>query len=466
MVTLSFFGATGTVTGSRYLLEVKQENWLIDCGFFQGKKEDRQKNWNPFPILPSEIHRIFLTHAHLDHAGFLPRLVKQGFRGPVYCTDSTADLLEIMLLDSAHIQEEDAYWANKKGFSKHKPALPLYTTEDAKQALTYIKPVTYGENIHPISDVRVKFRDAGHILGSSFLDFKFDTPHGKRKIVFSGDLGRPNKPILRDTSQAFNVDYLIVESTYGDRLHDEHDLKKELETVLNESFKRNGMVLMPSFAVGRTQTLLYMIRELEEQGRIPSVPVFVDSPMAVDVTEIFRKHSADLNLATRVKKLEGTKIFTPTQLKLCRTRDESKQINPIRGKAIVISASGMATGGRILHHLAQRLAHPENTVVFTGYQAYGTRGRTILEGAKSVKIHGHHIPIKAQVTNLHGFSGHADWREILAWLMGFNKEPKQIFITHGEPEASSSLQEHITQQYGWVTHIPSYGQRFTLDISF
>jgi len=465
MAQLTFYGATGTVTGSRFLLDTGGEKLLVDCGLFQGTKDNRLRNWEPFPHDPADIDRVLLTHAHIDHTGYLPRLSRDGFRGPVHCTHATRDLCEIMLRDSAHLQEEDARWANEKGFSKHSPALPLSTVEDAERALGLFKPLHYGQDFFPGGDVRIKLKDSGHILGSSFIDIKTTVNGRTRKILFSGDFGRPARPDLREPVQVFNVDYLVLESTYGDRLHDSRaDPADELARVIVETNERGGILVIPSFAVGRTQTLLYVIRELEDAGRIPSRPVYMDSPMSIHTTDIFEKRIAELNLSSRVAALEGIKLFHPRQLHMCISRNQSKAINEIRHGAIVISSSGMATGGRILHHLMQRLPHPEHTILFIGYQAEGTRGRTILDGADTVKFHGVEVPIRANIESIAGFSGHGDYNEILAWLMGFNRPPDKTYIVHGEPEASKSLAEKIGDRYGWNVVIPGRDQTVELDM--
>ena len=463
MAQLTFLGANGTVTGSRFLLDAEKIKLLIDCGLFQGLKQDRLKNWEPFPIPPAEIDHVLLTHAHLDHSGYLPRFTKQGFTGKVHCTWSTFDLCKIMLRDSGHLQEEDAYWANKKKFSKHDPALPLYTVEDAENSLKYFDPVFYGQDLFVTDSLRVEFRDAGHILGSSFVDIKNTSNKRIRKILFSGDLGRPSRPILRDPVQIFEVDYLVLESTYGDRLHDPKPPEEELARVINESVKRGGSLVIPSFAVGRTQELLFCIRELEEQGKIPSLPVFVDSPMAIDTTMIFEKRKGDYNLEAKILELEGKNILKTRQIKFCRSTEESKQLDEQKIPGIIISASGMVEGGRILHHLAHRLPHPQNTVLFIGFQAAGTRGRTILEGKPTVKIHGQQIPIRAKIENISGFSAHADYNETLAWLMGFNRPPLKTFIVHGEPEASEALAEKIKNRFVWDVIIPKFMESFEID---
>ena len=463
MAQLTFLGANGTVTGSRFFLDVEKTKLLVDCGLFQGLKQDRLKNWEPFPIPSAEIDRVLLTHAHLDHSGYLPRFVKQGFTGKVHCTWSTFDLCNIMLRDSGHLQEEDASWANKKKFSKHDPALPLYTVEDAENSLKYFDPVFYGQDLYVTNSLRVEFRDAGHILGSSFVDIKNTSNKRIRKILFSGDLGRPSRPILRDPVQIFEVDYLILESTYGDRLHDPKPPEEELARVINESVKRGGLLVIPSFAVGRTQELLFCIRELEEQGKIPSLPVFVDSPMAIDTTMVFERRKGDYDLEAKVLELEGKNILKTRQIKFSRSTEESKQLDALKNPGIIISASGMVEGGRILHHLAHRLPHPQTTVLFIGFQAAGTRGRTILEGKPTVKIHGQQIPVRAKIENISGFSAHADYNEILAWLMGFNRPPLKTFIVHGEPDAAQALEEKIKNRFGWDVIIPKFMESFEID---
>jgi metallo-beta-lactamase family protein len=464
MARLTFLGAIDGVTGSKFLLEIGRDCWLIDCGLFQGPKKVRMRNWEPLPLNPSKIDRVLLTHAHIDHSGYLPRFCKDGFSGPVHCTHATHDLCEIMLRDSAHLQEEDAAWANKKGFSKHKPALPLYTLKNAEHALGMFSPLYYGEGISIGNDIRLKFRDAGHILGSAFVDVKTTKRKKSRKILFSGDLGRPERVILRDPVQVFNVDYLVLESTYGNRLHEDVTPHEELAKVINRSVDRGGVLVIPSFSVGRTQTLLYVIRELEEDRKIPVLPVYMDSPMAIDATDIFRKRLAEQDLAARIQSLEGKELFRPKKLHICKSREESKAINKIKKRAVIISASGMVTGGRILHHFRERLPYESNTMLFIGYQAVGTRGRLILDGRGSVKIHGEEVPVNAQVENITGFSGHADYNEIMAWLMGFNKPPDKTFIVHGEPEASAALADKIRNYFKWDVIIPEVDESFDLTL--
>jgi len=463
--TLTFLGATGTVTGSRYLLDTKGRKLLVDCGLFQGLKKNRLKNWDPFPVPPKEIEKVLLTHAHIDHSGYIPRLCKQGFTGKIHCTHATNDLCEIMLRDSGHLQEEDARWANKKGFSRHKPALPLYTVADAEKALQRFAPVHYGEDLFIAEGLRVKFKDAGHILGSAFVDIKVTNGGKPKRFLFSGDIGSPDRPILWDPVQVYEVDYLILESTYGDRLHTAgHKTRgEELARVINESVQRGGVLIIPAFAVGRTQELLFYIRELEEKNQIPTLPVYVDSPMAVRATSVFEKMKGYYDFRAKLLELEGREILRPKRLHCTKDVNESKALHNLEGPAIIISASGMLQGGRILHHLEHRISRPDNTVLFVGYQAEGTRGRAILEGKPEIKIHGQSVTVKAKIENISGFSAHADYNEILAWLMGFNRPPLKTFIVHGEPEASQALAARIKDLLGWDVVIPGLNESFKLN---
>ncbi len=464
LAKISFLGATGTVTGSKYLLETCGKKLLIDCGLFQGLKKNRLRNWEPFPVPPAEIDAVILTHAHIDHCGYLPRLCKEGFKGPIYCTPATQEFCELLLRDSAHLQEEDARWANKKGFSKHKPALPLYTGQDAENCLKQFVSQKYGKSLDLTDDLRVKFRDAGHILGSAFAEFKITQGETVRKVLFSGDIGGPNRPILNDPAQVREVDYLIVESTYGNRLHGDNQSNREAELakVINESVERNGVMVIPAFAVGRTQELLFHIRELENNGAIPKLPVYIDSPMAINATKITQEMQSGYDLTARMLILDGQDILKTANLNIAKSVEESKALHNVKGPAIIISASGMLAGGRILHHLKHRLSKPENTLLFVGYQAEGTRGRALQGGKTEIKIHGQMIPVKAHIETISGFSAHADYREILAWLMGFNRAPLQTFIVHGEPEASQAMGEKIQKQLDWPVTIPEHGQSFEL----
>ena len=465
LAKITFLGATGTVTGSKYLFEACGRKLLIDCGLFQGLKENRQRNWEPFPVNPAGIDAVILTHAHIDHCGYLPRLTREGFTGPVYCTHVTHEFCKLLLPDSAHLQEEDARWANKKGFSKHKPALPLYTTADVEKCLQQFSARHYGESINLADGMRLKFRDAGHILGSAFANIKITQGDTVSKILFSGDIGGPNRPILNDPTQVYEVDYLLVESTYGNRLHGDKqsNREQELARVINDSVKRGGVLIIPAFAVGRTQELLYHIRELEMSGAIPALPVYIDSPMAINATAITTKMQDGYDMTARMLMLDGIEILKTNNLHIAKSVEESKALHTIKGPAIIMSASGMLAGGRILHHLFQRLPKPQNTLLFVGYQAEGTRGRALQGGNTEVKIHGQMVPVKAHIETISGFSGHADYREILAWLMGFNRPPKQTFIVHGEPDASQAMSDKIQKQLNWSVTIPKHGQSFELN---
>ncbi|MCC5839186.1 MAG: MBL fold metallo-hydrolase [Opitutales bacterium] len=455
---LTFLGAAGTVTGSRFLLETANRRFLIDCGLFQGPKRLRLKNWEPFPVSVADLDGILLTHAHIDHTGFLPRLRADGYEGPIWCTDATADLARILLPDTGHLQEEEARWANKRGYSKHHPAKPLFTRADAEATLPLLQPVAYGEHFRPADAFRAKYTDAGHILGSAILDLKSNLLGGPRKLVFSGDLGRPLDAVLRTPTQPYNVDYLVLESTYGNRLHAETDLLLDLARVVNEAMARDGVLVVPAFAVGRAQTLLFLLRTLEEDGLIEPVDIYLDSPMAQEALRVHRRHVADLNLRCRRLHLRGVDLFRPRNLRLSVSREDSIALHDIGKRAIIISASGMATGGRVLHHLAHRLPHPQHTILFIGFQAEGTRGRTIiLEGRPHVKIHGQEVPIRAQIERIEGFSGHADYEEIMAWLLGFNRAPERVFLVHGQPEAAAELAHHIRKQFQWDVTVPEEG---------
>ena len=463
MASLQFLGAAGTVTGSRFLLGIDKQKFLIDCGLFQGKKENRLRNWEPFPVDPAQISRIFLTHAHIDHTGYLPRFCRDNFNGKIHCTHATHELTEIMLRDSAYLQEEDARWANKRHSSKHSPALPLYTREDAEKVNGYFDALHYGQPLFLGKDLRVKFRNAGHILGSSYVEFKRVDGAKSKKILFSGDFGRPDRAVLRDPVQVYNVDHLVLESTYGNRLHGDEQPVNKLIQVIHDSIKRRGMLIIPSFSVGRTQTILYLIRRLEEENKIPRLPVYMDSPMAIAASEVFEKNINDLNLTARKFHGRGLEIFKTHDLHICKTRDESKAINQVAEKGIIISASGMVTGGRILHHMQARLPYRQNTVLFIGYQAEGTRGRAILDGKDSVKIFGTQVPVNAHIESISGFSGHGDYEEILAWLSAFNHPPKMTYLVHGESDASNALAEKIRRKLGWKVTVPEMGQKVEFD---
>jgi metallo-beta-lactamase family protein len=444
---LTFLGGAGTVTGSKYLVEKDGRRLLLDCGLFQGLKSLRLRNWDAQPFDPREIDCVVLSHAHLDHSGYLPLLAKQGFRGPIHCTQGTRDLLEIMLLDSARLQEEDAARANRYGYSKHRPALPLYAEEDARRALGLIEAHAYGASFSIGPMGQVLFRRAGHILGSASVELDLGGSEPFR-LVFSGDLGRWNRPIIRDPELVPEADLLLVESTYGDRTHATKS-EETLVRVITETAHRGGAVIVPAFAVGRTQELIWTIRKLEDEGLLPLISVYVDSPMAIDVTRIYCEHPEDHDVDMRI--LMDTKRcpLCCREYHLVRTAQESKALGGKTGPMVIIAGSGMATGGRVLHHLKQRLPDHRNTVLLVGYQAAGTRGRALQEGASAVRIHGQDVPVRARVETVDGLSAHADQGELLRWMRGFRRPPKQTYVVHGEPGPSQALAAAIRAQLGW-----------------
>ena len=464
MTKITFLGAAGTVSGSKYLVDTGETRFQVDCGMFQGPKKLRLLNWERPVVPPSSIDHVLLTHAHIDHSGMLPVLVREGFNGKIWTTSVTAELCEISLLDAAHLQEEDARFANKMRFTKHKPALPLFTTDDAERVVPHFRPIDY-DKVTQLSDgTSVRFLDAGHILGSAIVDANVPSDGSTVRIVFSGDLGRYDALILRDPEPVERADYLLVESTYGNRQHPQDEPADALAAIINETAKRGGMLVIPSFAVGRTQTLLYLLRDMRLRKVIPDLPIFVDSPMAQRVTDVFCRHIEvfDEEAQSVYQKTGKCPILSPN-VRFVHTKEESQKINDLRFPAIILSSSGMATGGRILHHLKYRLPDPRNTVLFVGYQAVGTRGQMLRDGAREIKIHGEMVPVRAQIRNIEVFSGHADSTEILRWLQSFKQPPKMTFVVHGEPEASGALAGEIQRTLGWKTHIPEYLETFNLD---
>ena len=449
---LTFLGGAGTVTGSSYLLEAEGKRVLLDCGLFQGFKQLRLRNWEKFPVPAASVDAIVLSHAHLDHSGRIPLVVKQGFKGRVYATQATRDLCAILLPDSGHLQEKDADFANRHGFSKHKPALPLYTLEDAEQSLKSFRAESFDTAFRVADAFDVTFRYAGHILGAAIVEIRA----GSTRLIFSGDLGRPNDPLMRAPAQIAEADYLIVESTYGDRLHDGHDAEEVMAGIINHTAARGGSVLIPSFAVGRAQMVIYYLHKLKLARRIPDLPIYVDSPMAIDASTEFREHVQDQRLSPS----EIREAFSVARY--LQTPDESKSLNSDTAPKIIISASGMATGGRVLHHLERMAPDPRNTILFVGFQAGGTRGAAMVDGAETIKIHGHYIPVKAEIQNLHMLSAHADAGEIMAWLKGFVRPPKETFIVHGEPAAADALRHRIEEELHWTTVVPAYKDAFAL----
>ena len=439
---------------------------LVDCGMFQGLKELRERNWQTPPFDPRSLNAILITHAHIDHTGYLPRLVRQGFKGPVYCSRGTADLLKILLPDAGRLQEEDADYRNRHNLTKHEPALPLYTEKDAFATLELIRggPNT-GEPIEVARGVVASFRVAGHILGSSLVLVEIDgagDDRAGRRVLFSGDLGHYDQPILHDPVAPAACDYLLVESTYGDRLHDPEDPKDALARIINDAAKRNSAVLIPAFAVGRTQEIVYLIRELEDEKAITVLPVAVDSPMAAAATVAYskRKEEQDENYASVLARNQHP-LRTHSMI-IASSRDESKRLNNLQGGRVIISASGMMTGGRVLHHALRFVPDPNATLVFVGYQAAGTLGRRILDGEKEVTVLGERVPVRCRIAKIGGFSAHADWKEILRWLEGLLVAPRRTFLTHGEPQAANAMAAHIRERFGWTTKVPAYGESFQL----
>lgn len=467
MATLSFWGGVGTVTGSKYLLETDGARVLVDCGVFQGLRELRERNWQPPPFDPRSLSAVLITHAHIDHTGYLPRLVSEGYSGPVYCSKGTADLLRILLPDAGRLQEEEADYRNRHNLTKHKPALPLYTERDAFDSLKLLQPVSNkGEPVPVAKGMHASFSVSGHILGSSLVLVEIagaGNDRSGRRVLFSGDLGHYNQPILLDPLPPPECDYLLVESTYGDREHDPEDPKDALKRIILDAVKQNGAVLIPAFAVGRTQEILYLMRELEDENQIPILPVSVDSPMAAAATVAYAGRTEEQDeayasvLARKKHPLRTHSLITAS------SKEESKRLNSLQGARVIISASGMMTGGRVLHHALRLLPDPNATIIFVGYQAAGTPGRRVLEGEKEVKILGQWVPVRCRIEKIGGFSAHADWKEILHWLEPLHQAPRRTFTTHGEPEAATAMAQHIRERFGWQVEVPAYGDRFSLD---
>lgn len=442
---IEFLGGTDTVTGSKYLLEHDGRRLMVDCGLFQGLKQLRLRNWDAFPIDPSRIDAVLLTHAHMDHSGFVPRLVKLGFKGPVFCTRATLELCELLLPDSGRLQEEEADFANRHGHSKHKPALPLYTEQDARAALKRFEPISFDQEHSPWPGWSWRLKRAGHILGAASVRVAWTGG----SIVFSGDLGRSDDLMMRPPESPEPADYVVVESTYGDRRHREADTLVALAEVINRTAARGGVVVIPSFAVGRAQTLLHCIQLLKKAHRIPDMPVYLNSPMAADVTRIFRHHLDEHRLSAEQCALMSKEVT------IVNTVDDSKRLNDLAFPSIIVSASGMATGGRVLHHLKAYAPLARNTILFAGFQAAGTRGAALLGGAEAIKIHGAYVPVRAEVVNLDTLSAHADRDQLLAWV-GALPGPRQVFVTHGEPVAADALRLAIEERHGWPTSVPIY----------
>lgn len=443
---IQFLGATQTVTGSKYLIKAEKIKLFVDCGLFQGYKELRLRNWNPLPINPAEIDYVLLTHAHIDHSGYIPLLVKNGFRGKIFCSEATRDLCEILLPDSGHLHEEEARYANRKGYSKHRPALPLYTQEEAETSLAYFQTIPFEKRFKINGDLHFSFHYAGHILGASLVRVE----HYNVSILFSGDLGRPNDPIMYPPKNPPESDYYVIESTYGDRLHEKIDPEQQLRQIINRTAKRGGVILIPAFAVGRAQLMLYYIHQLKAKKAIPDIPVFIDSPMATNVTKLFYQHADEHRLSEQ----QSAEVCHTAQY--IHTVDESIELDNKKMPMVIISASGMATGGRVLHHIKHFAPEHRNSIVFCGFQAGGTRGDRMVRGEEKIKMFGRMVPIRAEVIQLENTSAHADRQDMLNWISHLKNPPRKVFITHGENEASESLKEIIAQRYKWNCHIPAY----------
>ena len=466
-IKLTFLGAAQNVTGSQYLVQSNSTSFLVDCGLYQ-ERELTERNWSPFSIPPESLDAVLLTHAHLDHCGLLPRLVREGFNQAIYCTGATSEITRIMLLDSGKIHEEDADFKRRRHERESRkgpyPEMPLYTKDDAEAVSPLFSSVKYGQTVQIGDSVEATFYDAGHVLGSSMVKLKIGQGGEARTILFSGDIGRRNKPLLHDPTLFDEADYVIVESTYGDRLLEPpEDAANQLAEVINNTVKRGGKIVIPSFALERSQELLYYLNKFRLEGRIPRLMVFVDSPMAVEVTGVFERHPELFD--EEIKKLlrQQKSPFDFPGLKMAGTVDESKAINRIDGSAIIIAGSGMCNGGRIKHHLVNNISKEESTILFVGYQAAGTLGRQIVDGAKRVRILGQYYPVKARIVQLNGFSAHADRDELVGWLSSLRKPPRRVFVTHGELDASQNLASLIKSSRGWETLVPSYQEQLLLD---
>jgi metallo-beta-lactamase family protein len=458
VTNLTFLGAARTVTGSKYLLEHAGARILIDCGLFQGLKALRLRNWEPFPVPPQSIHSVVLTHAHLDHVGYLPRLVTQGFRGRVFCTAGTVDLCRLVLPDAGRIQEEDARQANRHHYTKHHPALPLFTEADASSALTRLQPLSYHQHFEVAPGVTIEFAPAGHLLGSAYIVMRLAEG---RTILFGGDLGRYNRPVLPDPTGAVAADIVLVESTYGDRDHLNDDDGHALAAVIRDTAAQGGRLIIPAFAIGRVEELLYWVRRLEREGRIPVLPAYVDSPMASEALRFYTARVAELDPDMRPTQ-KDVSAFITTRFQTIASPQQSRELTASGHSAIVISSSGMATGGRVLHHLEKALPDPKNTVLFVGYQAQGTRGRALIDGAPEVKIHGRLVPVRARIAKNDSMSAHADRGEILRWLGTLPEPPQHVYLVHGEPRPMDALKSAIERRFGWHCSTPEHLDRIEL----
>jgi len=464
---IHFLGAAQSVTGSRHFIEASDTRLLLDCGLYQ-ERSLRERNWQPFLIEPDTLDAVLLSHAHIDHCGLLPKLAREGFKGPIYCTPATADIARIMLLDSAHIQEEDAAYKKRRhereGRKGPYPEIPLYTVEEAERCIDQFSPVEYGEALTVGNGVEAVFHNAGHVLGSSIIDIRMKEYGEERRLLFSGDLGRAGQPILHDPTVFDEADYVLIESTYGDRLHEDSDtISGELAEVINSTVEAGGNIVIPSFALERSQHLMYYLNKLLLSRRIPRLKVFIDSPMAVRITEVFEKHpdlyDEDLTALMR----QGKSPFDFLGLTMVKSVEDSKEINYIRGSVIIIAGSGMCTGGRIKHHLANNISRAESTILFVGYQATATLGRHIVDGAKEVRVLGKHYPVRARIVQINGFSAHADRDELLSWISGLKKPPRQIFVVHGEADTTEAFAHFMREKTGWDVSVANYREEVTLN---
>ncbi len=461
-VSIKFLGAARSVTGSKYLLEIDNKKILADCGMSQGKKELRLRNWDKLPIDPKEIDLVVITHAHIDHTGYLPRLVKDGFSGKIICTAATEDLMQIMLLDAAKLQEEEALFAFKRGYSRHSKPEPLFNTDDAKLVMQLVESHPFKTEVNLLPNVSITFRNAGHILGAAIVEMNLRGNTQQKKIIFSGDLGRYNDPIMYDPEAIRDADILLTESTYGDRLNPMEDVEGQLTQIVNEAYANNGTLVIPAFAVGRSQLLIYYFHKLMEAKKVPVLPIFLDSPMAISVTNLYEKHAGIHKIKVTKDRNELVSIFDAPNIHFCNSKESSKVLNEMKKPAIIISASGMATGGRVLHHLVHRLPNENDTVLLAGYQAEGSRGRNILEGEKFIKMFGEQVPVRCHVREVHGLSAHADQSELMQWLSNFKKAPKTTFIVHGEEASATVFSKTIQEKLKWNTVIPEYLQTVEL----
>ncbi len=466
-IKLQFLGAAQNVTGSRHLLEANGTKLLVDCGLYQ-ERHFQERNWEPFTVLPESIEAVLLTHAHLDHCGLLPKLVKDGFRGKIYCTEATAELARIILLDSAKLQEEDAEFKRKRhereGRKGPRTEAPLYTVADAEASFPHFSPVSYKQPVEIAAGIEATFCEAGHVLGSSIIKVKVGQNGAVRTVLFSGDVGRPHRPIVRDPSFVDEADYVLVESTYGDRVHQEPaDTKKIIAEAINSTKQAGGNLVVPSFALERSQDLLYYINELLVENAIPHLMVFLDSPMAASITKVFQRHRELYDEQMKEFLRHNNSPFSFPGLKMIETSDESKAINHIKGTVVIIAGSGMCTGGRIKHHLVNNITRRQNTIMFVGYQAAGTLGRQIVDGEKRVRILGQDCQVKARVVRVNGFSAHADKEELLEWLSALKRPPKRVFVVHGESESASHFADFLAEKTGWQVTVPAYQDQVVLD---